>query len=179
MDLSSFELKILTESLDIPPFECEDKDLNDFLWEDAKNYLKELIAVTYLLIDPSTDRTVAYFSLLNDKISYNPNEKTFWNRFSRRFPNRKRWKSHPSVKIGRFAVSKDYEHLGIGKELINFIKYFFTKSNKTGCRFLTVDAYSNAIGFYQKCGFDFFTHKDEGDNTRLMFFDLKPFKDAL
>lgn len=37
----------------------------------------------------------------------------------------------------------------------------------------------DAIGFYLKCGFSFFTENDRDDETRLMYFDLKPFKDAL
>ena len=41
--------------------------------------------------------------------------------------------------------------------------------------FLTDDA----LGFYLKCGFQCFTAVDETDDTRLMYFDLKPFKDAL
>lgn len=179
MDLSEFEFISLTDSSDIPPFECRDEDLNDFLLNDAKFYLKELMAVTYLIIDKKENQTVAYFSLLNDKVSYDIDNKTIWNRLSRKISNRKRRKSYPSVKIGRLAVSRHYDNNGIGSELLNFIKFFFTKSNKTGCRFLTVDAYSKAISFYRKNGFDFFTEKDKNEKTRLMFYDLKPFKDAL
>jgi GNAT superfamily N-acetyltransferase len=179
MDFSSFKFVPLTESLSLLPFECRDDDLNHFLWDDAKLYLTELMAVTYLIIDPAANKTVAYFSLLNDKVSYDVDNKSIWRRLNKNIAFRKRRKNYPSVKIGRFAVSKDYDGKGIGRILIDFIKVFFTQSNKTGCRFLTVDAYVEAVGFYQKNGFDFFTKKDEGKNTRLMFFDLKPFKDAL
>lgn len=179
MPISSFEFIPLTETTELLPFECNDDDLNNFLWDDAKHYLAELMAVTYLLVDRKAGNTVAYFTLLNDKVSYEPDNKSIWNRLNRKISNGKRRKSYPSVKIGRFAVSKHYEHLGIGSEILNFIKLFFTKSNKTGCRFITLDAYSEVVSFYQKNGFDFFTQKDEKDKTRLMFFDLKPFKDAL
>mgnify|MGYP007102091775 CR=1 FL=1 len=41
---------------------------------------------------------------------------------------------------------------------------------------LTVDALASATAFYeQKGGFRFFTELDEGDDTRLMYFDLKDF----
>lgn len=53
----------------------------------------------------------------------------------------------------------------------------FTHGNRTGCRFITVDAYSDAVGFYQKCGFDFISEKDRNDITRLMYYDLKRFLD--
>ncbi len=50
-----------------------------------------------------------------------------------------------------------------------------THGNRTACRFLTVDAYSNAVGFYESMGFRFITKKDEGEDTRLMYYDLKKF----
>lgn len=34
-----------------------------------------MLAVTYLLEDNETDKTVAYYCLLNDKIELNPEEK--------------------------------------------------------------------------------------------------------
>lgn len=178
MPLSNLEFITLTESIELPPFKCEDDDLNDFLYNDAKPYLRELMAVTYLFIDPNKQKTAAYFSLLNDKVSYDPDEPTFWNRLNRRVSNRKRRRNYPSVKIGRLAVSQDYMGQGIGREIINFIKHAFTNGNRTGCRFITVDAYAEATAFYQKNGFDYFTRKDQRDDTRLMYFDLKPFKDA-
>ena len=45
---------------------------------------------------------------------------------------------------------------------------------------MTVDAYADATGFYENKGkFKFFTDLDKDDDTRLMYFDLKPFKDNL
>lgn len=179
MDSASFEFRLLSESADLSSFNCKDDDLNHFLWDDAVPYMTELMAVTYLLVDSKENRIIAYFSLLNDKVSYDADNKSIWKKLSKGITYKKRRRNYPSVKIGRFAVSKNYEGKGLGRGLLNFIKIFFTQSNKTGCRFLTVDAYADAVGFYQKNGFDFFTKKDEGKSTRLMFFDLKPFKDAL
>jgi len=87
-------------------------------------------------------------------------------------------KSYPAVKIGRLGTSLVYAGQGIGAEIISFIKLLFAQSNKTGCRFITVDAHHNAVGFYEKCGFSYFTENDAQDDTRLMYFDLKPFRDA-
>ncbi|MCQ2225529.1 MAG: GNAT family N-acetyltransferase, partial [Paludibacteraceae bacterium] len=48
-----------------------------------------------------------------------------------------------------------------------------TIDNKTGCRFLTVDAYLDAVPFYEKNGFSLLTTEDEDSTyTRLMYFDL-------
>lgn len=58
---------------------------------------------------------------------------------------------------------------------MSFIKIWFTDDNKTGCRFIIVDAYNNeeTIHFYQKNNFAFLLKNDELDETRLMIFDLK------
>ena len=39
----------------------------------------------------------------------------------------------------------------IGTTLLNIIKSMFVIENKTGCRFLTVDAYLDAVPFYEHC----------------------------
>ena len=72
MQLADFEFVQLTQDTDILPFLSEDEDLNNFLIEDAKNYSADLMAVTYLFIDKEKQQTVAYFSLLNDKVAYDP-----------------------------------------------------------------------------------------------------------
>jgi len=69
---------------------------------------------------------------------------------------------------------------GIGTELLDFIKVSFTTENKTGCRFLIVDAYNKerTINFYKRNDFDFLSTADKDEDTRLMYFDLKRFSDA-
>lgn len=61
----------------------------------------------------------------------------------------------------------------IGSFLLYFIKNFFIVNNKTGCRFITVDAYLDAIPFYIKNGFVPLNEDDTDDRTRLLYFDLK------
>ena len=177
MSLDHYAFLPLSEEKVLLPFSCNDEDLNSFLFDDAKHYLDELLAVTYIFEDSQAKRTVAYFSLLNDKVALNLEEKSFWNRINRKISNKKRRKTYPSVKIGRLAVSAEYSGQGIGRDILNFITHAFTNGNRTGCRFITVDAYANATDFYLKNDFEFFTDKDRLDDTRLMIFDLKPFKD--
>ncbi len=57
----------LTQDHIFKPFDCGEADLNDFLLQDAKQYLKGLLAVTYIVEDENS--TVAFFSLSNDRIS--------------------------------------------------------------------------------------------------------------
>ena len=167
----------LTSSHSIKPFDCaeEDLDLKEFLFEDAVNYLKQLISVTYLIEDSHS--TIAYFSLSNDKISITEaTSKSFWKKqVSKKLHFEKRGlHTFPAVKIGRLAVNKNYQRQGIGKMIIDWVKESFTNKNKTGCLFIIVDAINRkkTLDFYKTCGFDFLNPKDQDDKTRLMYYCL-------
>ena len=170
--------KRLETDTEIKPFESNDDELNDFLLNDAKNYLSQLLAVTYL-IENDTD-TIAYFCISNDNLkreigtNLSDLEKTIWNQLSRKIPNRKRRGSYPAVKIGRLAVNKKYEGKGFGRILINAVRNMYLEENqRSGCRFVTVDANANAFSFYERNGFCFITDKDKDRKNRAMYFDLQ------
>jgi GNAT superfamily N-acetyltransferase len=169
----NLDVKILrlNENTVIQSFDCEDKDLNDFLLNDAKNYLNSLLSVTYLL--QHEEETVAYFSLSNDSLIKDDEEKTTWNKVNRAIPNPKRRRVYPAVKIGRLAVAGKYAGMGIGKLIIMAVREMYVnEQQRSGCRFVTVDAYRGALPFYEKNDFRFLTAKDANDDTRIMYFDL-------
>lgn len=95
------------------------------------------------------------------------------------FPNEKRMKSYPAGKLCRFGVSHAYQGKALGAFLIDFIKAFFIFDNKTGCRFITVDAYRSAMPFYKKNGFLPLLEEDDGEMTRLLYFDLADYRNSL
>jgi hypothetical protein len=101
-------------------------------------------------------------------------DKTEFNRFRKKqgFPNEKRLKSYPAVKLCRLGVDEYAKGNQIGTTVLNYIKAMFVFDNKTGCRFLTVDAYLNAVPFYEKNGFRFMNAEDDDPHTRLMYYDL-------
>ena len=166
----------LEECTAITSFDCDDIDLNDFLHNDAKNYLRSMLAVTYLA--KIENEIAAYFCLSNDSLTRTTiltnEEKALWNKVGRKIPNCKRRRTYPAVKIGRLAVAKEYSGFGIGQQIIRSIAMIYiNKQHHAGCRFITVDAYQSALGFYQKNKFQYLTTKDIDDDIRTMYFDLK------
>lgn len=158
----------------IGSFSCDDEDLEDFIKNDAPLYREALLAVTYIIQRNADKAVVGYFSLANDRISIKdfPTNNEF-NKFRRhRFVNEKRLTNYPAVKLCRFALDNTIKGNHIGSLLLDFMKRFFVSDNKTGCRFLTVDAYRTAEPFYAKNGFLYLNKKDEDRTTRLMFYDL-------
>lgn len=171
---SRYEVRKLSADEHINSFNCGDADLNDFLLNEAAFYRKALLAVTYVFENKDTKQVVAFFSLANDKVSLSDFEnKTEFNRFrKKRFVNEKRLRSYPAAKLCRLGVDESMKGQSIGTVLLDFIKSYFVVDNKTGCRFLTVDAYANAVPFYLKNGFVPLNEDDNDDDTRLLYFDL-------
>ncbi|MBR6455001.1 MAG: GNAT family N-acetyltransferase [Fibrobacter sp.] len=173
---SSLDFIRLQSSNKFKSFDCGDADLNDFILNRATLFDKHMLAVSYACIDINdTSRPLAYFSLANDKIATSDfASMTEFNRFRRKqgFPNEKRLKSYPAVKLCRLAVDICAKNQKLGTQVLNYIKSMFVIHNKTGCRFITVDAYLAAVPFYEKNGFRMMNLEDNDPHTRLMYFDL-------
>ena len=174
--LEGLSFLLLTEDHTIKPFDCEDDDLNKFLFQEAMLYEKQSLATTFII--ESTERTLGYYSLLTDSFRVEETDfssKSQYKKFIRGLiPHPKcHLKTIPSVKIGRLAIDKTYKGKGLGSLIINaIISECLHLNKKIACRLLTVDAYIQALPFYEKMGFKYLTEKDEQEDTRVMFIDL-------
>jgi len=171
------------------PFICDDADLNDFFANDCINYNNELLGRTYCFtFDEEPSRIVCAFTVSNDSIKAKLLPKSSKRRVGKDISHVKRGiKSYPAVLIGRLGVATDFSGKGIGKELMNFIKaWFIDGANKTGCRFVVVDAYNSpkVLSYYTKNDYKFlFSLENEEKEysaittdqplaTRLLYYDL-------
>lgn len=178
----------LTKEYDFKSFDCGNADLNDFLMNDSKVYLKHLRYTTTLL---ETDtQIIAYYSLANDLLSISDRQDfadeiveskskidfDHWEKFLNQ-------KMYPAAKIGRLAVDKRFQGQGIGKMLIQSLVQSFIKKNKTGCQFITVDAINDnsqrTIKFYINNGFKLLTMNDVNKESRQMYKSLLEFIDII
>ena len=128
------------------------------------------------------------FTLSNDSIRVDVIPNNRGRKLSQDIPREKHMRRYPGVLLGRLGINSDFSHQGIGSDLLDFVKsWFIDEENKTGCRFLIVDAYNKVapLGFYQKNDFVFLfsSEQQEAENlgyepskplhTRLMYYDLK------
>lgn len=173
------------------PFTCNNQDLDEFFIKDAFFYDSELIGKTYAWVNSDNPQQIlGLVTLANDSVKSQYIAKSAKNRLQRGVPNPKRGINFPAVLIGRLGVSSACQGKGmnVGSQIVEFIKdWFRSKDNKTGCRFIVVDAYNNerTLHFYEKNGFKplYKTEQEERDflgltpeeslETRFMFFDLK------
>lgn len=173
------------------PFSCNNKDLDDFFSKDAFFYNIELLGKTYAWVNSKNPSQIfGLITLANDSVKSQLIAKPAMNRLQRSVPNAKRGLNFPAVLIGRLGVSSEFQGKGfsIGSQILDFVKdWFRSEDNKTGCRFIVVDAYNNnkTLHFYEKNGFKpLYKTEDEERSflelgpeeslkTRFMYFDLK------
>lgn len=176
----------LTKDYIFKSFDCGNTDLNDFLFNDSKVYLKHLRYTTTLL--ETDNQIIAYYSLANDLLSVSDRQDfedemvdskskidfDFWEKFLNQ-------KMYPAAKIGRLAVDIAFQSQGIGKLLIQSLVRSFIKKNKTGCQFITVDAINDntqrTIKFYENNGFKLLTMNDVNKESRQMYKSLLEYID--
>lgn len=175
------------------PFDCGDNDLNDFFANDVIKYSNELLGKSYCFtLDEDDRQIVAAFTISNDSIKTFSLPNARKKKIIAEIPREKHMKSYPAVLIGRLGVNnlirkKIKEENTIGDQLMDFIKsWFIDKGNKTGCRFIIVDAYNKItpLNYYKRNGFiELFSSEEQEKkyinvseektlSTRLLYYDL-------
>lgn len=147
------------------PFSCGNIDLDEFFFYDSVLYRKKLLGKTYafhLLSNPKV--IVGAFTLSNDSIRIDdlPNARK---QKMKHIIEHKPLRRYPAVLIGRLGINAELTRQGFGSAIMDFIKSWFIKNNKTGCRFIIVEAYNiqSTLGYYEKNAFRylFSTEKQE------------------
>ncbi len=147
-----------------------DRDLDDFLREDAQRHYADRIAVTYALSrNDAPDFPLGFATLQNDAIVVDePLPMLHGYAYS----------AFPAVKIGRLGVSLEFQGSGMGTVFLLLIKELMLTANRTGCRFVTVDARRDkknkvdTTAFYEKNGFSLLPCRQKTSKYIPMYFDL-------
>jgi len=174
-------------------FDCGNSDLNEFFNVDAIKYQEQMLGQTYFFRHKKTKQTVCAFSLSPDGLNTVTLPNSRRKKVKENIPHEKPMKSYPAYLIGRLGVSSKFSRMGIGSQLLNFIKLFCFDNYRYSCRFLLVDAYNKPeiLNFYQKNGFItvFSTEEQEVEykkvnlstslNTRYMFFDMMNWRNKM
>jgi len=170
------------EKMQIVPYEkysnkinfcCGNKELDDFInTDEVKLYEREMLGKTSLAI--LDNKIVAFFTLANTVI------RDEWLKKRVNQPKTRQQNQIPSLLIGRFAVQKEYQHLGLGSYLLKIIVGKALKMSKTvGIRLVVLTAYPENTNWYGKRGFQMCVEKHlkisrtEYRKRPFMYLDLK------
>lgn len=136
-ELNGWILRQVEDFKKLCDFDCGKDDLNEFFRIDCCLQKEELLNQTYAILESTVEDflPVALISVCNDSIR--KKKIIDWLGFR---DTKKVYPSYPAVKIARFGVQKEFRRKNIGTHTMNMIKKMFVTNNRTGCRFLTVDA---------------------------------------
>ena len=147
------KIEIIAQHHEVDIFQSYEKELIDFLREDALENQKQRLSITFLWF--YENQLVSYITLLNDKINLESDLKEFFKEKGIHY------KSLPALKIGRLCVDDRFLRRGLGRLMILSAIQIANEinRNKAGCRFITLDAKRNthpkrdSIHFYKNMGF--------------------------
>jgi GNAT superfamily N-acetyltransferase len=191
----NFVFKLMTEEVvsSCPLYSCsKDEHIDKFFHSEFMDYDRQMLGKSYCFVSRQEPRIAAAFTVANSSVRVDNMPKSKRNKLNRKIPFSKQRSQYPAVLIAQLAVFDDYRGRNLGEEVLNFIKsWFIDPLNKTGCRYIVVDAVNNpkVLQFYLDNGFDFIFSSDleemqymskavqidEADlyrETRLMVFDL-------
>lgn len=183
--------RVTQEVLDYcDPFRCGDEDLDDFFANSAIAYENELMGKTYCwVLHKDVRKIVGMITLANASIHTTHLQNHPRRKINDLITYIKQGRTYPGVLIGRLGVNIDFQgaQYKVGAQIMDFIKAWFRSyDNKTGCRFILVDAVNNehAIRYYERNGFrplfprindeKAFYHIPENESlrTRMYYYDL-------
>jgi len=148
MDFSDFKIERLNDEHDISEFDCfskyeEDKDLNDFIKNDALEQKNEGWNSTYVAVKKRSKKVLAFFALSPDSFKIKDNIKKEKNKPRLQIP---------AIKIGRLAVDKTCQNKGVGKFLVKYAIGYIIKEivPLIGGMYITLDAYPHMSEWYNK-----------------------------
>lgn len=164
----------------VKSFETDDKDLKEFLVEDALRSQELSISTTFLIFSRKNKRNLLGFvTILNDSTQLDSDLKIVFR------DKGITYKAIPSLKIGRLCVDKRFLLRGVGKAALSFaVKRAVFMNQESACRFINVDAKrhkereKDTFHFYKKFGFRVLKHKKKVDpwkqisGTTPMYLDL-------
>ena len=171
MSTSSYSIKKLDNSDDVGLFSCGnnewDKDISEFLIEDALNQQIKGLNVTWLC--QKGTEIVGYTSLVSSTLKIEKSS---------------RWKAIlnigeikrdyvPCGLIAQFGVASDFQRQGVGKFMLSFIRGAAIES-EFGIKLLTLHVHKdNTAGrdFWESMGFQIFKPAS-GGKYRFMVHDL-------
>ena len=164
-------LEKITDRTVCDSFDCGDGDLNEYFHKDVILYRKLLLTESYYLhLTKQPEIAMALVDFCNDTINLEKIKGKI------EVPQGKPQRYWPAVKVTRLGVTKDLQRQNVGTKILNMVKEIFITDNRTGCRFVTVDALKDKgiINFYQNAGFEIYPSKDKGNiRTVLLYYDLK------
>lgn len=142
---SRFE-ELTVRKLDgVPPpgFDCLRDAQNRFFYEGAWPEQRQRLTTTYVYY--AGDAPAAYMAVCMDGVQLGTREK----------PRALHYRNIAALKLAQLGVDQAYQGQGIASSIIvQVIKLALDEAQRVGCRYVTLDAHPDLVGWYQSLGFE-------------------------
>ncbi len=140
---------LLSSRYDLSPFDSGNVELNAFLKNDALHEQEEFLSKTHLCF--YRDRVAGFISMAAASVQVKKDKLD-----PRQIIDDCEYPAYPCILIARLAVDKKLQGHGIGSYLLS-LAIGYVMESPLGCRYLAVDPKDDALEFYEKIGFRFWT----------------------
>jgi GNAT superfamily N-acetyltransferase len=164
------DIRRLTFSDDVGSFDCGDSDLNEYIWYQALDEQNARAGIVYLAWQ--NQDLVGFVSLAMSSLQVELVD-------GHHRPGSTPYTYFPALMIGRLAVDRRCQRLGLGTNLCRFaIARAMELREVVGCKFVIVNAKQASIPFYLKNGFQLGQNQPKDRREPFMYFKLPP-QDAI
>lgn len=155
----------------IENFDCGKEDLNEFInSEEAELYQRKRLGVTTLVY--YSGQLAAYYTIAPTALNrseYTGDEHPAADELHDKLP------SIPSLLLGRFAVQKDSQGIGLGQLLVEYVIAWALERRDLLFRVIVLHARDEITGFYEECCFVLSeSRKNKNRNQKIMYYVLDP-----
>lgn len=153
--------KLERNLFDITKFQCSNPTYGDYIRNEAYDDQVKSIAQTWIFVY-NNQHVIGYVSIAMGDLNKTQHEKL------QNFPHT----NVPGVLLGRLATHKDYECLGVGQKMIDWVfSEAIRYAKDIGCRILYLNPEKGLDTWYSKKMK--FVHIKKKNNQDVMFYDLK------
>jgi len=156
----AFGIELLNARYNLTNFDSGDEELNDFLKNDALKEQQLLLSKTHLCFHK--DRIAGFMALAADSIRIDRDKLD-----PSQIIDECDYPAYPCILIARLAVDNRLHGRGVGSHLLS-LAVGFALDGPLGCRYLAVDPKDDAVEFYEKVGFRYWTK-----SKRRMFLNMR------
>lgn len=147
MGASSYSIDPLTKAHDRKSFTCGNAALDTYLKETARQDFSRDVATVFVATQKALPKTICgYYTLSTGSIFHSDLTASLQQAMPR-------YTALPAVWLGRLAVAKDKQGVGLGETLL-FDAFLRSLTLPIAWAFFVVDAKEDAIAFYMRYGFE-------------------------
>lgn len=164
INLDKIDVRKLTLEDDTGSFNCGQKDLDEYIWYQAKDQQLEGAAVIYLAWFEAQITGFLSLNMSSIKTEHVAKEHK---------PEHTPYLYFPSLMIGRLAIDERFSKQGIGRLLCQrAISTSIRLRKEVGCQFVILNAKKDSIKFYERCGFSLGKNQPPERDEPFMYFKL-------